>query len=895
MNRIGAALLWLFFSLSVVYGQAFKIKITSTLPLKVLPGEIGTVIMKISNEDTVSIKLTPSFVKNESLTCIMCNGILSVPAKSIKTIIVPFMVSKNSQPGLQKVIYKLVATDSTYAEEEISFEIRKKVDFTVSMINMPEFIGAGEPIKATAIIQNNGNVSGEFKIKKLGFTDKLTNTIVLKPAEKMEYNLYILTDKNLTRPDFITYGLKIISVDDTLKVRDISHSTYIFPVAEVKKSPYFSIPGRVKMNYFFNNSNNTKASGYQYDIFFKGSLDQSNLQRVELLMRGPNRFSNSTLGTYDEYYINYKNKHYEGHLGDKIFSLTPLIEMSRFGRGIQFVHNYDSNISYGVYYAVPRFNSTIKREYAAFGSYLLKNKIQLGMNMLYKQNSGLADNAFLTSFTAGYSKSNKYSIDGELAQSFIMNRTSVGFRSTGMYKRRKLNLSYSTIIAGRNFAGYYKNTTIFVINSTYNIDRTTDFNFNFNKDFQNPTLDSIVFIAPTSTSYFVGFTKRLNTNFSLRLLYRSTAFKDRSALQSFNYKSDFIQLALNQKIKSFTYNFVGDYGLNKNFKFSEDSSKSTFTNIYLEIQYNYSKVFFVSIFQNFANTNRYSYLNENSIFYGGSLSFRMGNSFGASLRYQSNYFPEEYYRNRDAIDLRLRYSNSNRLEFSLATRYVFLAQKANKKELYLQLSSSYKINLPIKKIASYGKVTGKINSKTGKSAKDILVHLNGSSAVTKRDGSFTFSNVPSGNYYLYVDQTSLLLNEIIEQLTPVKVEVFEGKTNVVNLDIIQGAKITGKVKVNFKKGAYYDDTTVTIVPSVVLVLKSEFESQTIVSDKDGMFYFKNLKPGKWKLTVYDNMLENKYILEKEQFIIDLISGQNLEIEIKIRKKEKKIKFQQPKK
>ena len=101
------------------------------------------------------------------------------------------------------------------------------------------------------------------------------------------------------------------------------------------------------------------------------------------------------------------------------------------------------------------------------------------------------------------------------------------------------------------------------------------------------------------------------------------------------------------------------------------------------------------------------------------------------------------------------------------------------------------------------------------------------------------------------------------------------------------------VKVVFKKNAYYDDTSVTTVPYVVLVLKNEFESQTIVSGDDGTFYFKNVKPGKWKLNVYDNLLDNKYIVEKEQFILELQTGQELELKVNIRKKEKRIHFQKP--
>ena len=339
--------------------------------------------------------------------------------------------------------------------------------------------------------------------------------------------------------------------------------------------------------------------------------------------------------------------------------------------------------------------------------------------------------------------------------------------------------------------------------------------------------------------------------------------------------------------------FMGDFGYNRNLLVSEDSNLSRFTSIYTELQFFPVKNFYLSVFQNYLNSNRYSSKNEMNVLYGGSLFWSVNKALNISLRYQSNYFPEDYYRNRDAFDLRINYRTTQRLDFSFAARYVYIAQQSDAKELFMQFGCNYKINLPVKKIASYGKVAGMVYTKTGKPVRDIILHLNGRTALTRKDGSFVFNNVPSGNYFLFVDQASLNLNEIIEQVTPVKIEVVENKTTTVNLDIINAVKISGHVVVDFKKGAYYDDTTLTVIPSVVLILKNENESLTIISGEGGKFSFNNIKPGRWNLQVYDNLLDNKYILEKEQYTLDLEAGQTLDLPIKIIRKGKKIHFIQP--
>lgn len=876
----------------MVSGQLYPITVLSKQPLSVLPGQSTTVILKVYNNDTSAVKLTSEFAKQDWVSCIMCNQIISIEPKSEKTIILPLMVNKNTQPCQIKFIYRLSLNEQPVTEKEIILEVKKKIEFSISMINAPDFVRGGEKIIAKTVIQNNGNIASQFIIEKHGYSDKNPNRLVLKPGEILNYDLVINTDPNQAKSDYLTYGIKLISVDDSSKVKDVFHSTHIFPVAESKKSQYFFIPGNIKMNYLISNRNNASSSGYQVEAFFKGSLDQANKHRVELSIRGPNRFSSSVLGMYDEYYAKYKNKRYDVHLGDKVFALTTLTEVSRFARGVEVVRTMP-NYTVGGFYAKPRFNSAIKNEFAGFGSYKFKNNIRVGLNHLSKFSSLPNDQSFLNSITGAYSSKENFSVESELSRSNYLKIKDYGFRSLLFYKQANYNVNLSVIITGKNFEGYYKNTSYYVFNSTYILNRKTDLNFNFNKDYQNPLLDTIYRIAPSNTSYFFGITRKMGEKLNTRLLFRSTAVKDRSLLQNFDYKSHQIQISANQRFRRFGYSFMGDIGYNRNLKLSEDSSLSSMVNLFLEIQLYHSHNFYLSLFQNFLNSNRYSFKNENTLFYGGNLTWLINKSFHTSLRYQSSYFPEDYYRNRDAIDFRVKYNSGKKLDLSMSARYVFLAQHSSVKELYVQFGCNYKINIPIKKIASYGKVTGIVTSKTGKEVKDILVHLNGRTAITRKDGSFTFTNVPAGTYFIFVDQASLLLNEIIEQNTPLKLEVVEDKSTIVNFNIIAAAKISGMVKVVFKKNAYYDDTTVTTVPSVVLVLKNEFESQTIVSGDDGTFYFKNVKPGKWKLNVYDNLLDNKYIVEKEQFILELQTGQELELKVNIRKKEKRIHFQKP--
>ncbi len=886
----------LFFLISFLFskwviGQNYPITVVSEQPFKVQSGQISSVIVKVRNDDSSKVTLTSGFIKQTIISCISCNQTIVLEPKTEKSIILPLLVSKNSIPCDIKFMYTLSIGDSTVSEKEIVVSVQRKTSFSISMINAPEYVRAGEALTARVIIQNNGNTVQKFNLIKYGFYDKGPRELMLGSGEIYNYDIIIKTSALQPKADFLTYGIKIHPFEDSSMTKDMFHSSYVFPVVEPKKSQYFYLPGYIRLNYLASNRDNASASGYQIEAQFRGTLDQAKKHQVELAIRGPNRFSSSVLGNYDEYFARYSTKNYKVHAGDKVFYLTPLSEISRFGRGVE-ISKIEEKYAFGAFYAKPRFNTSITSEYAAYGSFVLENSLKLSLNHLGKKDETTNALATVNSLLANYTLEEKISVEAELSQSHFLQKNDFGFRSVVFIKRKKFNLNFSNIVAGKNYAGYYSNTSYYIFNSSYQLNKKTDININYNKNFQNPVLDSIITNAPNNTSYFLGASHRLTKDLNARLLYRVTEVEDRSELKSFNYKSNQIQVNLNQKLHNFAYTLMVDYGINNNLLLGEDSSRSRIWSVYSEVQFFRATKFNFNVFQNFLNSNRYSFKNENSVFYGANLSWNINKFLVTSFRYQSNYFPEDYYRNRDAIDLRINYKAESRLDFSMATRYVFLARQSTAKELYLMASCNYKIHVPLKKIASYGKISGNISSNTGKSVQNILVQLNGRTAITKKDGSFTFGNVPAGNYFLFVDQKSLFLNEIIEQPTPYNVVVEEGKTVTVSLNIINAAKVSGTVKVVFKKNAYYDDTTVTTIPSVVLIIKNENESQTIVSGVDGSFVFHNLKPGHWQLNVYDNLLDNKYIVEKELFNFDLKSNDHSEIIINIRKKDKKIRFMQ---
>ena len=893
MNKIRSKLfVLLLFTTTGIFGQTNTITLLSTLPVKATPGNITVISFKLVNGTDTNIVLKPDFLYPENLTCIMCDQLISLKPKEEKFLIVPFYVPKNTTPGLINFNYRLsdTANSKLFGETQVDILVESKIDFGAILINAPKYVRGGETITADILIRNNGNAPLSLTLVPYGFQNKDLNKINLGVGEKKQISITAGSDKNQIKSDFQTLGLKLVSADDSIQTKDLFFSVYVLPFREPKKSRYFSIPAEIKFNYFTGNNEREATTGYQIEAFLKGYLDKKALHKLEVLLRGPNRFSSSSLGLYDEYYIQYNHSKLNVHVGDKVYSLTPLTEMSRFARGAEVQRLFGKAII-GGFYNQPRFLNSIKTEYALYATKTLKNNLTFGLYHLTKQSRGDNSNASIESITASYKRKENLFLETEVSRSLRKNITDYAFRTTSFYNRNKVNMNFTLLKTGKNYEGYYNNTSFISFITSYKLSKRTDVNVNLTRDYKSPLLDTFYQAAPLSKNYSVGIGRKFFSTLGTRLVVRYFGVTDRVVDKRFNYDTKQIQLLLNQRFKKIGYYIILDYGITRNYLVANPEGTNNSKNIYTEFQYFPNSKLYFSIFQNSLTSNRYSVNNENTIYFGGNFSWVPGNNFQMSFQYQSNYLLEEYYRNRDALQLLVKFGAAKKIAFDLTTRYVFLSQQLQQKELYIFASLKYRFGFPISKIASYGKVNGLVTNSTGNSPKGVILQINGRSQISRSDGTFSFNNVEPGTYFLIVDQSSLKFNEVTDNFGPIKVEVTANKESLVTINIIKAAQISGKVNL-IKEKTVLDDDSVTIVPTLVLELKNQYETKTLYTEPDGSFQFKVLKPGKYTLKVYTNMLEGKYTIDQELYTFELESGLNLDMELIMRKKKKKIHFLQ---
>ena len=191
------------------------------------------------------------------------------------------------------------------------------------------------------------------------------------------------TDPNLRVDSKQLIDLSVSS--DSFQNDDRTHVT-IVPSKSYKVDKYHRLPSKLSVMYLYRNQSLNEYNGFQGELYSSGSLDLENKHHLEISARGPDQFDNTTLGLYDEYYLNYNSTNFQIFIGDNTYSLTPLTEFGRYGTGILAGFN-NEKYDLGFFYMEPRFFPDYNQEVAGYLNYNFDEN-SIGLAYLQKLNKG---------------------------------------------------------------------------------------------------------------------------------------------------------------------------------------------------------------------------------------------------------------------------------------------------------------------------------------------------------------------------------------------------------------------------------------------------------------------------------------------------------------------------
>jgi len=856
------------------------------------PGRINHVVFRLTNLSASQQAIRGEFILPAGLRlAIPPADILLAPGESAIqmasfNIPIQFPAGKHS---LNASFY-LIGSGEQVFSSGIEFQVAVKQGLLFEFLKGDDYVTGGEIIHASYQLKNTGNKKQRFRIEPFNCNLTTPSQVELGPGEYSTVRVVASTGSEINKPLYYQFSVEAW-LSEEVKKRDF-RSVLVYPDKPEKSDLYLRFPVTLSTRYLARGRDGKYYQGYQLEASGSGYLDTGMKHKLEFMARGPNNLDLSFLGLYDEYYISYKNKHFESFVGNKSYNFTPLIESARYGFGTEqtFISKNGSRI--GLLYVEPRFFKDIKNEMAAYADLSLRKGNAIGLHFLTKKNNPLLQQAYLGSVSTILKPFSGTSAEMEYSVGTMAGNSDDAYRIFLHSYQKRFSLSGSFFNTGKNYPGYYRNARFYSGNLNVTVTKALSLNLSAREDFTNAALDTLFGTAPYSNSLMASASYRINRNMNFRAYYLDYGRKDRMPVKQFDYHTTSMNGEFSHQLNKIQYRVEGEFGKTVNNLASPDGTVQQ--NSYrtrLNISYRPTYLFNTQAFVSYSNMNRFISANQENLLWGISAYGQLTKNLRTTFQVQNSYTIEEYYLNRNLFQFTLEYSFLKRHRISANSYYMLFQNETEKPDFTFSLTYSLQLGLPVRKTEAGGNVAGVLNGTNGKPLRGILFHLNGRTAITNENGGFSFNNLPAGKYQLLTSRDRLGFDETLNIPIPSDVVVHSAQTTRLILQVVRAASVKGRLTITKEAVPTQSpgEKAVTL-GNVVIEIKDNLENIRIISNPDGTFEFPRLRPGKWILIVYKNNIDPGYSLVKESFEMVLEQGENRIINIELVPRTRKVVF-----
>lgn len=845
----------------------------------ITPGKVQTLVFKITNPFPKDILVTPKVTLPSGWILAAAPYDLNLAANETKIYLVAIQVPINSSKGEDSI--HLIINDKTNTilySQDFALTVSQIQRITLDLISAPAYVKAGDTISSFFILKNEGNVQENIFIETSASTFiKGDNPILLLPGMSSTINAYQVTALRQPKPSQNLIKLTAAVKSDTTQSVFASQITNVIPAFPVNEDVWLRFPVRVAATYIGRQQRNDYESGFQGEIYGRGALNEENTKLLEFRAIGPDRFGLTAFSQYEEYFINYKSNNFYAHIGDKIFSSSFLTEFSRYGRGIELRQKI-KKLEVGGFYNKPRFFRDIKEEINLYTKVNFNAKNNISYGYLLKRKDHQDDHLqYVSGETTVF---DKIGIQGEYAISNNDKTQGTAWQLQAQSYFNNLNINVSYIHASPHFSGYYTDTQFFTSNVNYRILPKLNLSVNYQKDARNFERDTLYGAAPFREAFQIGIRYNYLKRGALSLFNGTQEYEDRMEHKQFFYRERFNRIELSQDIYKFSINLQMFFAETTNFLINSTGKTSIQT---ANLSYNYKRNS-ISLYGSYSTVSRYATKDEKLFLYGGRINTTIYDRWDLSLFYQNTYYLEDYYRDRNLLELALNYRISPRQQINMLSRYALAQNQLENKDFTFSIRYALDIHAPIKKIKEYGFFEGNITTLESAQTQGVKLHLGPYSAITDERGHFLFKNVKPDTYFLEIEQGTLGVKDITDIDIPAKVTIVEGG-NYFDFGITKASNIKGIIILDEKDVNDKEQSVIVEITSENSVLKK-------ICNITKPFDFTYLRPGDWKLKVYRNGLDSKYKILTDDINLTLNPNENKQVEIKISKAEKEIKYLQ---
>ncbi len=878
------------FILSVGNGhcqEAMKVKVLS-LPQKIKPGGHFTFFFetRAGSDFQTSAETSLELPRDWQIIVMRKTEQANHTTKYIYTISTPSTVLAGSY---QIIIVVRLGDKEIREKTETEVVTIRRVE--VVPLTSYEYVQEGDSLKLNYLVQNLGNHIEKIKLStSRGKIEVKNDSLTLYPHK----SIHVLVSQKVpeTQSNFWEMSNDLfVSLTDSSDMVSGFINIPVYSSKNKKSDPYlrYSLEGGGWYSHF--NLNHKARSSFQYDIRGSGFLDFKQRHFMDFTVHGPNQINLPAVGSFDLYSLNYSyKKRINVSLGDYPLRVNNLMEFGRFGRGLWFDQKIGKT-GISVFYNQPRFYPYQKDTYGGRFYYIPKENLMFSFDALSKR-VRFKDEWFNTQMygvTAQY-RTPVLSFITELAASRAHGKSDAGFFNRINFQVKKFQVSSDQVYVGKNFYGSYHNSWQAVNSFYYLLFKKLNVGLQSNITRLNPRFDTYIL---NTSPYYTNNSLLLNYSVArghrLMLSYNQEEKEDRQEIKQFYFKEKYGRLVYMAGTEKVQVWFENRYGLARNLLAAGDDIRySTSIRSVLQPQVRIFRWFWLGGFGEFQRNAKFSENTslQNYYYYGGSGRAIVNNVFNASFSYRNNYAPDELIQTRSYMDLSVEWNTRhNRISILGGRMFLPYHSAVNESSLFFVVKYTLKLNVPIAKNKNLGSVKGTITGSDQMPKSGILVNLQDKKFLTDASGNFYFNDLTPDKYYLTLDKSTMGNGIIAETRTPLEVNVEARSVREVTVPLVVSGGIEGKI--TLKAANQQTDTK----PPVILVkISNEKESFLTRPNDNGLFSFKEIQPGKWRIEVSVQGNAGQYEIENPVQSVVVEPGTLKEVVFTIQLKERKIYF-----
>lgn len=852
------------------------------------PGKVCNLPFFVHNNSTQIVHAQPEYDIPDEWKLVTVQPAIDLKPSEKKFQVLSIQVPAVFAVGEYPVFVNFTADDGTLLHRDSVFvKVLEVEKVSIQKLENPEYVYAGEEIRATYILQNQGNTKKNFFIETQNCQVADGEEVMLEAGESKMVTIVKPTSEDYINSVREFYTIRVLAGNRVLE--SVNNWSQVFPSKNLKKDLYFRFPVTFFGSYLAVNKDDQFESTYQFQLFGQGTLDVEGKHQLEFMARGPNNTDLSYLGLYDQYYLSYQNQYVILFGGQKNFMFTPLTESSRYGLGVESKVLLNNGLALGFLYVEPRFYEEIKNEMAGVLGYHFNSENKAELYYVSKQFEGLNERTQLFSFLSEFSPFKGTDVDLELSRGYYNDVADNAYRINLNSRFSIFNLSGNYYNTGKNYPGYYNNSKFYSGNISARLTKKLGVSLYGRRDFMNAQLDTFFVTAPITESYQASFDYKVGLQSHLKVFLRQYERKDRLSYNKFHYKTRSANMRFSQRWKRFRYSLTGEAGKTTNFLLDPGENEQNSFRGMGDFSYSINSRHYIRAFGSWSNINEFVSGKQQNVTAGMSLSSQITDNFNANFFIQNAYDIDDYYKNRNLMQLNLNYNFLKNHSISLRSFYTIFKTELEEAEFTLSATYEYKFGVPLKQVVEAGIISGKITNRDGLPVEGVWVRLLNKTAVTDKNGDYQFDLIQPGTHLMSIDESSFELDEITNIPNPVEVNVFEDQVSKVDVRILKGAELKGKFVLEEAKlkAAEQEDASPA---NIIVEIRSELEEYRITTEKDGTFAFPLLKPGKFTFKIYANSIPKAYKLEQSEHEYTLNEGETIELEIVLPTKKNNIIF-----